>query len=221
MNRKPNHIQWIKTGAICGLLGAVVYFGAAFAPLPDLLVYIFAFAFGPLLAIGCAGIYYFLSIQDNSPRLQIAVVSAVAGGITLLIMLTVQQSIFGILEENKKTGLIDQVVQKNINNGLNSIHWGLDIAWDILISVATILFGYSMFKRTGIWKWLGLLGLLLGLLLLSFNLYFFPHPPASFDSIDWGPFVALWYIIVFITLLASKKKIKEDDDQNLIMGMNS
>lgn len=210
MNTKPNHLLWTKTGAICGLLGILLYFGAAFAPLPDLLGYVFAFSFGPLLAIGCTGIYYFLSLRDNSPRLQIAVVSGIAAGITLLIMLTVQQSIFGIIEESKKTGTVDQVIQSRISNGLNSIHWGLDIAWDILISVATILFGWTMFKNSGFWKWLGLVGSILGLLLLSFNLYFFPHPPASVDSIDWGPFVALWYMVVFISLMVYIPRTRKD-----------
>jgi hypothetical protein len=67
MNKETHRALWIKTGCICGLAGGLLYFAAAFIPMPDLLVYIAAFAFGPLLAIGCTGLYYFLSANDESP----------------------------------------------------------------------------------------------------------------------------------------------------------
>jgi hypothetical protein len=206
MNTEKQRNAWIKTGGICGLLGGCMYFAAAFLTMPDLLVYIAAFGFGPMLAIGCTGIYYFLSADDSSPRLQIAVTCAIAGGITLLLMLTVQQSIFETIEKTPENSSAEILaVGKRINKGLNSIHYGLDIAWDVLISLATILFGYSMIKKTGLWKIAGFIGLALGLLLLVFNLYHFPKPPESVGSIDWGPFVALWYLAVFAIIMQTKK----------------
>lgn len=205
MNKENHRKQWIKTGAICGLLGGCLYFAAAFIPMPDLLVYITAFAFGPLLAIGCTGLYYFLSANDESPRLQIAVVSAIAGGITLLLMLTVQQAVFSVLEKTPAAGSEDiKAVSERINKGLNNVQLGMDIAWDVLICTATILFGYSMIKRKDFWKIIGFIGLALGLLLLAFNLYYFPKPPDSVGSIDWGPFVAIWYLVVSVLLLTKK-----------------
>ena len=208
MNKENQQNAWIKTGSICGLLGGCMYFAAAFLTMPDLLVYIAAFGFGPLLAIGCTGIYYFLSDGDSSPRLQIAVVSAIAGGITLLLMLTVHQSIFSMTEKTPDNSSAEiMAVGKRMNKGLNSIHYGLDIAWDVLISVATILFGYSMTKKTALWKIAGFIGLALGLLLLAFNLYHFPIPPESAGSIDWGPFTAMWYLFIFILLLTRKRSL--------------
>ncbi len=206
MNKETQLNTWIKTGAICGLLGGCMYFAAAFLTMPDLLVYIAAFGFGPMLAIGCTGIYYFLSAGDSSPRLQIAVVSAIAGGITLLLMLTVQQSIFSMIEKTPEGSSAEIInIGKRINKGLNSIHYGLDIAWDVLISIATILFGYSMIKKTALWKISGIIGLASGLLLLAFNLYHFPTPPESAGSIDWGPFVAIWYLAVFVIMMLTRK----------------
>lgn len=206
MNKETQLNTWIKTGAICGLLGGCMYFAAAFLTMPDLLVYIAAFGFGPMLAIGCTGIYYFLSAGDSSPRLQIAVVSAIAGGITLLLMLTVQQSIFSMIEKTPEGSSAEIItIGKRINKGLNSIHYGLDIAWDVLISIATILFGYSMIKKTALWKISGIIGLVSGLLLLAFNLYHFPTPPESAGSIDWGPFVAIWYLAVFVIIMLTRK----------------
>ena len=204
---------WIKTGSVCGLLGLLVYFAAAFVPMSPLFTYVTAFAVGPLLAIGCGGLFHFLIGDDYSPRVMIAAISGAAVGITLLLMLTVQQSSFSIMD--KYIQAADEEVKANykyITDGLNSIHFGIDIAWDILISIATILFGISLTRKPVYWKILGIAGSIFGLLLLSFNLYHFPNPPESVQSIDWGPFVALWYIIVFgsiLWLLIRKKKIKE------------
>ena len=205
MNKENNRNLWIKTGAICGLLSGGLYFASAFIPMPDKLVYIAAFAFGPLLAIGCTGLYYFLSATDESPRLQIAVVSAIAGGVTLLLMLTVQQSIFSVLEKTPAESSAEiKAVGERINKGLNNVQLGMDVAWDVLICTATILFGYSMIKRKGFWKIVGFIGLALGLLLLGFNLFYFPIPPADAGSIDWGPFVAIWYLALSLILLSRR-----------------
>jgi len=211
MDTKSNRNQWIKTGAISGLAGGLMYFAAAFIPMPDLAVYVAAFSFGPLLAIGCTGLYHFLSDADKAPRLQIALVSAIAGGITILIMLTVQQSIFGMMPKAPENGLsANEATLLKIRDGLNSVHWGMDVAWDILICTATILFSWSMIKRTGLWKLLGGLGIVFGLLLLSFNLYYFPTPPASVNAIDWGPFVAIWFLIVFVVLMFKSRSLSKE-----------
>lgn len=201
-------LQWIKTGAIAGVTGIVCYFAAAFIPLPDSLSYLAAFAFGPLLAIGLTGLYFFLSATDKSPRVTIAWVSAIAAGVVLLIMLTVQQSIFSIIV-NAKNSLknTDTDTVTFLKSGLNSIHFGLDIAWDILISISTILFGLTMLRKLGVWKAAGAVGLVSGMLLIGFNLYYFPTPPSTVGSVDFGPLVALWLVVIFILLLVNRKEI--------------
>lgn len=47
----------------------------------------------------------------------------------------------------------------------------------------------------------GGLAVVLGLLLLGLNLRHFPVPPAESASIAWGPFVALWMMVVFALLV--------------------
>jgi hypothetical protein len=201
-------LQWIKTGAIAGVIGIVCYFAAAFMPLPDSVSYLAAFAFGPLLAVGLSGLYFFLSATDKSPRVTIAWVSAIAGGVVLLIMLTVQQSLFNtILKAKDSLKNADTNTVAFVKEGLNSIHFGMDIAWDILICTSTILFGFTMLRKPGIWKAAGAAGIVSGMLLIGFNLYFFPDPPESVGSIDFGPLVALWLAGLFILLLIKRRQI--------------
>jgi hypothetical protein len=90
-------------------------------------------------------------------------------------MLTVQLSVFSVLEKTPADSSAEiKAVGERINKGLNNIQLGMDIAWDVLICTATILFSDSMIKRKDFWKMVGFIGLTPGLLLLGFNLYYFP-----------------------------------------------
>lgn len=202
--KSVNHSR-IRAGAICGLAGIVCYFLAAFAPLPDKAALFLAFAFGPLLAVSCGGIYYFLKGNQPTFRLIIAVISGISAGITLLIMLTAQQAIFAALMTNKpeESGkpMLDYISATS-----NAVHLGVDVAWDVLISIAVFLFSLEFFQRKGMLKIMGIAGIIFSLLLLTFNLWYFPQPPGNAGSVDFGPFVAIWLIWVYLILLISKKE---------------
>ena len=204
-------VGWIRAGGVCGLFAVGAYAAAAFAPLPDTPGYAAAFAFGPLLGLGAVGLYHCLALQRRGPLVQIAALFAVAGGITVLVMLTVQQAIFGLTEqaiaEAADPGAAD--VYRKIAHGLNAVHFGIDVAWDVLISVAVILFGIAMLRHPKFGRVHGGIGIVLGALLLGFNLWYFPTPPASADSIDWGPFVALWFVVTSVRLLRAERWARE------------
>ena len=197
--------SWIRVGGVCGVLSVASYLTAAFAPLPDLFSYITAFAFGPLLAIGLVGLYHCLALEHRGPLVQIAALFGIAGGITVLMMLTTQQAIFSVIKRAVP-------VSAELKQGLNAVHLGLDVAWDVLISVAVILFGISMLRHPSFGRILGGIGIVSGALALSFNLWYFPTPPSAANSIDWGPFVALWLLVTFIMLLRSSKWAKEQSE---------
>lgn len=212
MNNPSNtKLAWATVGGVCGLASIASYLSAAFVPLPDILSYVAAFAFGPLVAIGALGLYHCLALQREGPLVQIATLFAIGAGVTVLLMLTTQQSIFGVMSAARANSpdVSTKEVYEKIALGLNSVHWGMDIAWDMLIGVSVVLFGTSMLKHPRFGKIFGALGIVLGVLLLGFNLYHFPTPPASVDSIDWGPFVALWMTTAFILLLRAKTWIRE------------
>jgi len=200
MNRST---PFLRTGALCGIASILSYVAAAFVPMPDILGYAAAFAFGPLLAVGAMGLYHSFPPERRGPLVQIATFLAMAGGITVLVKLTTQQAIFGVMQTAIK-GAVDPATAdayRKVADGLDAVHFGIDVAWDVLISAATILLGIAMIRHPLYGRIFGGIGTLLGSLLLGFNLWYFPIPPASSDSIDFGPFVALWILAAFIILL--------------------
>ncbi len=200
-------LSWIRVGGVCGLLGVAAYLAAAFVPLPDLVGYAAAFGFGPLLVVGVLGLYRCLALRRRGPLVQIAALFGFAGGVTLLSMLTVQQAIRAILKEAiTRAGESPSAdVYRQVREGLNAVHLGLDVSWDVLMSVAVLLFGIAMLRHPSFGRILGGVGMALGGLLLVFNLWYFPTPPAAAGSLDWGPFCALWMVVVFVALLRSER----------------
>lgn len=94
--------------------------------------------------------------------------------------------------------------------GVNRVQLGLDVAFDIFVTISWILFGLNIAKSPRFSKILGYIGCLLALGLLTLNLYTFPNPPADSGLFDLGPFLALWIFVVYIwfaIVLFKQKKI--------------
>lgn len=194
---RESQLRWSLIGGVCGVSAVLSYIGAAFIPMPDVLTLAAAFAFGPLLAIGCVGLHCATPAWAGRPTTQIAAGFGVAAGATVLAMLSVQQAIFAALGAAGAASAEMQATAKLAH----AVHLGLDVAWDVLISTAVLLFSAGMLGLRGITgKLMGTSGLLLGSLLLGYNLWYFPQPPVDADSIDWGPFVALWLLLCFAML---------------------
>jgi hypothetical protein len=199
------HVTWARIGGAAGVIAVASYLAAAFVPMPDVLALSAAFAFGPLLAVGCVGLHRGSPAWSGRPLAQIAAGLAVAAGATVLSMLSVQQAVFATVRNLRGAGASGDVASVDALAALgNAVHLGIDVAWDVLISAAVILFGVAMLGRPGMGRIMGALGVALGALLLGFNLWYFPEPPASANSIDWGPFVALWLLVTFVTLAARR-----------------
>lgn len=104
----------------------------------------------------------------------------------LLAMIMVQASVQAMVEQPEAA--------------LKAIWWGLDVAWDLYVGTGTILLALCMFGRRGLGAWLAVPGLLIGGLLLIFNIATFPIPPANAGLFDPGPLVGLWYLVVYVRL---------------------
>jgi hypothetical protein len=200
----------MRVGAACGFAGGLAYALAAFAPLPDPAGYAAAFAFGPLLALGLVGLYHGVSSEGATPLTQGAAILGIAGGFTVLIMLTVQQAIF-VLSDRAIAAATDPaqaVALRQVLGGVNAVQLGLDVAWDVMIGSSVVLFGIAMLRHPAYGRVVGGIGVVLGVLLLAFNLRWFPVPPAESGSIDWGPFVALWMMAAFVLLVRQARSVR-------------
>lgn len=211
MGTTTDATTWARIGGGSGTLAILGYLAAAFVPMPDMLTLLAAFAFGPLLAVGAVGLQRGVARWRGSALTQIAAGFAVAAGATVLIMLSVQQAIFiALADVHGSAGAAAAAGTQGVEALGRAVHLGIDVAWDVLISAAVALFSAAMCLRGGLSRVMGLAGMALALLLLGFNLWFFPAPPVSVESIDWGPFVALWLLSVFVALLARRPWLTGD-----------
>ncbi len=192
-------MSWVRIGPVAGILSIAAYFAAAADILPSRVTLVLAFSMGPLLSIAFMGFYYFLREHRNSAALQTATVLGVVAGTILNLMLVVQQSLFiGIPSATRAT-------MGPAWKGLNLVQLGMDVSWDIYISVATILLGVVLWKHPRFGMVLGGITVFAGAILLVLNLWTFPIPPGESGSLDVGPFVGLWFVVLSVWMLFSLK----------------
>ncbi|MDZ7267666.1 MAG: hypothetical protein ONB48_16405 [candidate division KSB1 bacterium] len=196
---------WIKLGAIAGVIACVVYAIMAAVDMPRILTVAFAAAFGPLLSLASVGLYHLLKLHQKSVSTQIAAGANVIAGSIVNMMLIVQLAISISMRDyvDKAADAATKSTLELIWKAVDKVQLGLDVSWDVFIGIGTLLFAVNMLKHPRFGKILGGIGALLAVLLLGFNLYTFPIPPANADLIDFGPFVGLWYLIISIQMLRS------------------
>jgi hypothetical protein len=185
----------------------VSYGLAAFAPFPEMLSLILAFAFGPLFMLASYGLYHLIAHSADALVLRIGLLFNLVATAMVTVMLVVQQTIFSFHDRFKAADHAD-VSEEQLTwmfREVNSVQLGMDIAWDIFISLGTFFFALAMWKHPVFGKILALSGMVIALLLLSFNLAWFPEPPADAGSIDFGPLVALWYLVLTIWIVFRRK----------------
>lgn len=180
--------RWAGVTAISGTVGVVAYAGtsaASHSTSPIVTVpLVFAFVFG--ITVSSIGLYHILGGTTGSRMALIAAVANVVAAAQLLAMIMIQAAVFAVVDQPDVT--------------LKAIWWGLDVAWDLYVGTGTILFAFCMFGRRGLGAWLAVPGLLIGGLLLIFNIVTFPKPPEIAGLVDVGPLVGLWYLAVYLRL---------------------
>ncbi len=191
--------SWVRVGPVAGVLAIAAYFAAAMGNLPSLATLVLAFSMGPLLSVAFIGFYHFLRAHRNSAALQTATIFGVIAGTLVNLMLVVQQSLFVSIPSATRKAL------GSAWTGLNMVQLGMDISWDIYVSVATILLGVVLWKHPRFGMVLGGITVFAGLLLLVLNLWTFPTPPGESGLFDIGPFVGLWYVVLSVRMLLSVK----------------
>ena len=201
--------SWIRFAVICGFAAMVSYSLAIFAPLPEKASLILAFAFGPFFMLGSLGLYRIGQFWKNSLSLQVGALFNIVGTAFATMMLVVQQTVFSFHDQfkNADRGTVTAEQLKWIFREVNSVQLGMDLAWDVFISAGTFCLALGYWGHPVMGKVIPAIGMLVGVLLLGFNMASFPVPPGEAGSIDFGPLVALWYLVVTIWILIKRKKL--------------
>jgi len=144
------------------------------------------------------GLHAFVAAERESAANRLAFVFAVVAFATVLGMIVVQLAVgAGIAEITKG---LDEPAATALRRGLRLIDLGLDVAWDMLIGTALILWGVAMRRRTGLGPGWALPSVVMGVALIALNAATFPWPPGDRGLIDIGPFIGVFMLALAIRL---------------------
>ena len=202
--------RWVLTGSVCGILALIVYPLLIFVELPQQMGVVLAAAFGPLLLVAFVGLYFILSLHKRTVSAVLGSILSATGAVLVNLMMLVQLSVkIGSREYMENADIATVADIQWITRIVNKVQLGIDVSWDVFVSLGTILFGIAMIRHPRFGKIIGIPGIIIGLLLLFTNLQSFPTPPAEAGSFDFGPVMGLWYLAVVIMSLASLQWIKK------------
>lgn len=189
-----------KTGAISGIISVIFYVSAVAFPLPDPFPRLMAFTFPLLWIISYMAFYSFLKRERSTVTLEIAYIFGIIGGALAVSLLVVQQANF--MWHNEAMEVTQTEEAKKLLNasfrGANRVQAGLDVAFDIFITIAMAFFGINLAASRRLPAFLGIVMCLLASALLVLNMITFPTAPAESGLIDLGPFLGAWMLIVYI-----------------------
>jgi hypothetical protein len=170
---------------------------------PDDVVLVLAFAFGPLLSASFLGLYRYMAPYRDGPTLQVGALFGIVAGVLVTTMLVIQVGNNVVLEQTLAEADSDATKElvRTAWRAVNRVQYLVDIVWDIFICLAAVLIGIAMTRHPRFGMIWGGLGILAAGLLLFLNLYTFPFAPAESGSIDLGPALALWILAVYVRLL--------------------
>ncbi len=184
-------------GGIAGMASIVAYLLAIAVPWPEsqlgtsmgLLV---AAAFPILGIVYSYALCSFVAAERDGAANRLGLIFAIAGFSTLLAMLVVQLAVgTGIGEFTRD---LDDQAARALCRGLRLVDLGLDVAWDLLMGIALVLWGVAIRKRSGLGPGWGLPLVVLGLGLIGLNAATFPWPPGDHGLVDLGPVAGLFML---------------------------
>ena len=204
--RQPSLVvQWTRVGAASGLLAVLSYSLISAAPLNARQALAVACVFGPALACASTGLYHVLRLHRRTITLDLGLMANVAAGITVTLMLFAQLGLKRWFEVQFGDGSTDSS-ERSLHaafEAANGIQLGLDVAWDLFLALGTILLACNMWHHPRFGRLLAVSGGAIAVALAIANLAVFPEPPGDAGSIDLGPLIGLWYLIVTVRLAMS------------------
>ena len=200
MNHLNTYYQIEKIGGIAGIISIIFYISAVTIPLPSPIPRLLAFAFPLLWILSYMAFYHFLKKERHTPTLEIAYIFGIIGAALACSFLVVQQANIIWHREAMEAAQTEEAkaLLKAAYRGTNRVQAGLDVAFDIFITIAMILFGINLARSPKLPSFLGIIMSLIATVLIVFNMITFPNAPAEEGLIDAGPFLGLWMLVVYI-----------------------
>jgi len=192
---------WIDVGIVTGILAGVCY-GMPQLPFVRGRLHDLTFmGFGPLLCVAAIGLYHFFRRNRESVSNQLAHLFLFVAGLSFTYMATMQGSIYKLIPRYYHAAAdADRELWRNVLKGVSSTQLGLDFAFDIFVSVGTVLLGLQMVRHPRFWGWFGVLGMMIGLTGLAFNFVTFPDNSGEAGLIDPGPLFGVWLSLAVIPI---------------------
>ena len=173
---------------------------------PEKSIVVLVMLLGPVAIVGMLTLSELLGRHRKSVALQAATVFSVVGfaffNLMIVVQLTSRAYIRGYIQKAQEESARETL--RWILKGVDSVQLGIDVSFDVFYCLGMMLFAVVMYGHPRFGKWFSLPGVVLGALLLAFNLYTFPQPPADAELIDLGPFTALWWVAVVVQMVRSR-----------------
>jgi hypothetical protein len=198
-------VGWTRVGAACGFVAALSYALASAAPVTSALALVAAFLFGPALVGFSTGLYHVLRAHRRTVTLDLGLMANVAAGVTVTLMFFSQLGLHRWFEVQFGSGSTDSPERalRAAFEAANGIQLGLDFAWDVFLALGAVLLAWNMWRHPRFGRLLAALGVGIAVVFLVLNLATFPDPPGHAGSVDLGPVIGLWYLIVTVRLAMS------------------
>jgi len=194
--------SWTRIAIGAGLLACASYPLMVYVPLPRVMQVVLGATFGPALAVASIGLARVLQARRRAPTIELAAISNSLAGALVTAMIIVQLAI------NYSTA---PVADEQLNQVLRQRMWdvvlGLDVAFDVFIGLATLMFSINMLRDPRFGAIIGGLGAFISVaLVFGANFYFFPDPPRDHGFPEIGLFVGLWYLAVVLLTVRSVRQ---------------
>jgi hypothetical protein len=217
-------------GGIAGLLSSLCYALLFTAPLEyvrfpvtatQLQIVIYYWT-GPLVAVfGIVNsfcLYRILATERQGSLNRLAYLFSIIAFSFLAAMLLIQETLRITISDRfvDAGGSADQDLYRSIFLALDGLDLGVDLAWDLFLSVSLILTGFVMLRHSRFRVWFGIPSIACGLLLLLLNGITAPFPPNTRGLFDAGPLVGLYSFVLSIYMILVGFRIEMYPLQNRI-----
>lgn len=195
---RPLVVRWTWVGAGCGFLAVLSYALISAAPLTSAQGLVLACVFGPALVCASTGLYNVLRLHRRTVTLDLGLIANVVAGATVTLTQLAQLGLRRWFEDEFGKGSTDSAERAlhAAYEAANGIQLGLDVAFDVFLGLGTALLATNMWQHPRFGRLLGVSGVAIAVALVVLNLVAFPEPPAEAGSIDLGPLVGTWYLVV-------------------------